>query len=246
MWMCFREPRGSRRPPARRKHRTAPPEGFQLGIKKKKVSSLSGSISEIIPGCGGVLRVCAARGVSVPPAAPLGASVPARRSQGPVLRKPGQKRAAVLGTGVTCQAQDASADGRGLHPPSFPSHHDLGEESCCSGSAWCSAAESIQRGGSRSQVPVRRLETRRWLHLGRGWSSLVWGRGWGHSGQGTSSVWSLGAWPTLCGLGNDFGKVAVAEHRCRIAPMKSEEFLQYFYTEKYLHLSLNRHLLYLK
>lgn len=149
---------------------------------------------------------------------------------------------------VTCQALDASADGHGLCLPPFLSHRNLVGESCCSGSAGCSAAESIQRGGSRSQCSfVCAAGDREVVASGmeKSWSSLVWGRRWGHSGQGKSSVWSLGTWLTLQGLGNDLGKVAVSEHWCRIAIEKSEETLKHFYTEKYLHLSINKHLLYL-
>ena len=65
-------------------------------------------------------------------------------------------------------------------------------------------------------------------------------------GKGKSSVWSLGPRLMLQGLGNDLGKVAVSKHWWRIALEKSEEILTYFYTEKYLHLSVNKHPLYLK
>lgn len=103
--------------------------------------------------------------VCILPAAPRWACVPAQCSHGPVPRKPG--------TSVTCQAWDASADGHGLFPPLFLSHCDFREESCCSGRAWCSAGESIQRGGLRSQVLV-------WLHL----CCQRWGGGWIWHGKG--------------------------------------------------------------
>lgn len=89
-------------------------------------------------------------------------------------------------------------------------------------------------------------ETRRWSDLAgvvgsgveKGRTSLVWARGTLGKGEARFGL-------RVC-LGNDFRKAAASEHWWRIALEKSEEFLNHFYSEKYLHFSVDKHPLYLK